>query len=441
MCERLILIAVQTGKTDVGPSLAELSELAATAGAEVLGQLTQQLEHIHPGHYLGSGKLDELKEMIAATGATGVVCDDELSPAQYRNMEKILETKILDRTMLILDIFAGNAKSAEGIAQVELAQLNYRLSRLAGQGTSLSRLGGGIGTRGPGEKKLETDRRHIRNRIAVLSRELKEIEARRRLLRTKRQRALVPVVALTGYTNAGKSTVMNMLSGADVLAENRLFATLDTTTRLTYGANNTQFLLTDTVGFIKKLPHQLIKAFRATLSELKYADILVHIVDASNAAHRQRTDVVISTLTSLGIGDKPIITVYNKTDLWQDKSLPRHDEILPRHDEILPRHDEILPRAENSAATLRLCALTGAGGGELLEAIENEINKLKPEITALLPYNNGGLLNLIHKNGAVLSIEYKESGIQVCACVPPPLANKLEQFLIDDVDKAGPLTL
>lgn len=409
--EQFVLIAVETknAATEAAASLDELAELVRTLDATVSGTLIQNLESIHPGHYFGKGKLDELKDLIAATGATGVICDDELSPAQYKNMEKILDAKIIDRTTLILDIFAMNAKSAEGKAQVELAQLNYRLSRLAGLGKSLSRLGGGIGTRGPGEKKLETDRRHIRNRITQLSHELKEIEARREVLRTKREKTGIPVVSLVGYTNAGKSTIMNLLAESDVLAMNKLFATLDTTTRNMRLPNGGEFLLTDTVGFIQKLPHQLIKAFRATLEELKYADILVHVVDSSSPSKDMQMDVVYKTLSGLGLSEKPVITVYNKTDLEAAQSFPND---------------------QNAKDTVKLSALTGNGKDDLLKAIESQVKKLKTEVAALIPFSEGALLNLIHKNGEILFEEYEANGIKIVAYVPHDIEKRLERYML-----------
>lgn len=409
--ESFILIAVETkgAAKEAEVSLDELAELVRTLDSAVSGTLVQNLESIHPGHYFGKGKLDELRDLIAATGATGVICDDELSPAQYKNMERILNTKIIDRTTLILDIFAMNAKSAEGKAQVELAQLNYRLSRLAGLGKSLSRLGGGIGTRGPGEKKLETDRRHIRNRITQLSHELKEIEGRREVLRSKREKTGIPVVSLVGYTNAGKSTIMNLIAESDVLAMNKLFATLDTTTRNVCLPNGGEFLLTDTVGFIQKLPHQLIKAFRATLEELKYADILIHVVDSANTNMDMQMDVVYKTLSGLGLSQKPVITVFNKTDLEAAKTFPND---------------------KSAVATVKLSALTGDGKDDLLKAIESEIQKLKIEVAALIPFSEGGLLNLIHKNCEILLEEYEAGGTKIVAYVPPDIEKRLEKYRV-----------
>ena len=280
--ERVILVGVSLQENDdTEDSLAELGELAETAGALVVGSAIQNRESVHPGTYVGKGKLQELRQLAAELDATGIICDDELSPAQLRNMEDALECKVMDRTLVILDIFAARASTSEGKIQVELAQLKYRLGRLAGLGTSLSRLGGGIGTRGPGEKKLEMDRRLIKNRISQLNRELSQVKMHREVTRSQRERSQVKVAAIVGYTNAGKSTLLNHLTHASVLEEDKLFATLDPTTRNLKLDSGQELLLTDTVGFIRKLPHHLIEAFRSTLEEAKYADIIIHVVDSS----------------------------------------------------------------------------------------------------------------------------------------------------------------
>ena len=301
MEEKVILIGVSEQEgDDAEDSLAELAELVKTAGAVVVGTLIQKRESIHPGTYVGTGKVDEIAQLLAATGATGIVCDDELSPAQMKNLESILATKVMDRTLIILDIFAARATTSEGKIQVELAQLKYRLSRLSGLGKSMSRLGGGIGTRGPGEKKLEMDRRLINDRIAQLNRELKEVVKHRDITRAKREKNDVPVVAIVGYTNAGKSTLLNHLTDAEVLEEDKLFATLDPTTRVLELDGHQQILLTDTVGFIRKLPHHLIEAFKSTLEEAKYADYIFHVVDASNPQMDKQMHIVFETLDRLG---------------------------------------------------------------------------------------------------------------------------------------------
>ena len=280
--EKVVLVGVELNPLDdCEKSLEELAELAKTAGAVTVGKMIQPRDSFHPATYIGKGKLEELRLMIDELGATGIICDDELSPAQLRNLEDVLNTKIMDRTMVILDIFAARASSSEGKIQVEMAQLKYRSTRLAGLGTTLSRLGGGIGTRGPGEKKIETDRRIIRDRIAHLSGELKEIKSHRDVQRQNRQDSSTPVAAIVGYTNAGKSTLLNRLTDAGVLSEDKLFATLDPTTRALTLPNKEKVLMTDTVGFIRKLPHNLIEAFKSTLEEAKYADMIIHVVDCS----------------------------------------------------------------------------------------------------------------------------------------------------------------
>lgn len=318
--EKVVLVAVNDCDNEqaVRESLDELAELVKTAGAETVGHLIQNREKIHSATYIGSGKLVELKNAVEVLHATGIVCDDELSPAQLKNLEKELNTKIMDRTMVILDIFAKRALTKEGKIQVELAQLKYRAARLVGLGSSLSRLGGGIGTRGPGEKKLEVDRRVINDRIAVLRHEVNDLQNHRNLAREKRSRNPIPVVAIVGYTNAGKSTLLNTLTNAGILEEDKLFATLDPTTRNYKLPSGQEILLTDTVGFIRKLPHHLIDAFRSTLEEARYADIILHIVDSSSEQMDSHLEIVYETLKNLQVTDKPVITFFNK----QDKLLP-----------------------------------------------------------------------------------------------------------------------
>ena len=313
--EKVILVGVSEQEgDDAEDSVTELAELVKTAGATVVGTLIQKRETIHPGTYVGTGKVEEIAQLIAQTGATGIVCDDELSPAQLRNLENMLDTKVMDRTLIILDIFAARATTSEGKIQVELAQLKYRLSRLSGLGKTMSRLGGGIGTRGPGEKKLEIDRRLINDRIAQLNRELKEVVKHREITRAKRAKSEVPVVAIVGYTNAGKSTLLNHLTDAEVLEEDKLFATLDPTTRMLELDGHQQVLLTDTVGFIRKLPHHLIEAFKSTLEEAKYADYIFHVVDASNPQMDKQMHIVYETLDHLGVKNKKMVTLFNKMD-------------------------------------------------------------------------------------------------------------------------------
>lgn len=411
--ERLILVGIEQegGRSamETEACLDELEELVKTAGGTAVGRMIQRRECVHPGHYLGKGKLEELKMMLHAFDATGVVCDDELSPAQLKNMEQILETKVMDRTIVILDIFAARALSGEGKIQVELAQLKYRLSRLAGLGTSLSRLGGGIGTRGPGEKKLETDRRHIKERIAELNREAGEIRTHRELLRAQRQKKSTPVVSLAGYTNAGKSTLINTLTGAGVLAENKLFATLDTTTRKVELPNGSEILLTDTVGFIQKLPHHLIQAFRATLEEMKYADILLHVVDASNPEREEQMRVVYQTLDELGCGDTPVITVYNKMDLQPEMPLPQDG---------------------HARDAVRISAASGEGLEELLESIERLLQTFRRTMRALVPYTEGGLIGWMHGRCEILREEHTAEGVLLEAAVDEEAANRLEKYRI-----------
>lgn len=323
--ERYILLGVETGRDEMIESLDELEELVRTAGGECVDKIIQTREHIDRAYYFGSGKLLEVRQLIDEYNAqahepaiTGVVCDDELSPTQLSNLEKILDCKILDRTQVILDIFAGRASTREGRIQVELAQLKYRASHLVGAGKAMSRLGGGIGTRGPGETKLESDRRVIHNRISVLKKELDKVKKHRDVTRGRRDKINMPTVAIVGYTNAGKSTLLNRLTKAGVLAEDKLFATLDPTTRRLGYPDGSGVLMTDTVGFIRKLPHNLVDAFKSTLEEAKYADIILHVVDAANIAHDTQMDVVYQTLTELGVEGKPIITAYNKVDLLHD---------------------------------------------------------------------------------------------------------------------------
>lgn len=320
--ERVILVGVDTeGGETAERSLDELAELAATAGAEVTGRLIQTRECVHPATYIGRGKLIELKELLWETEATGIICDDELSSTQLGNLEEELDCKVLDRTLLILDIFAARAVSGEGKIQVELAQLRYRASRLSGLGRSLSRLGGGIGTRGPGEKKLEMDRRLIRERISRLKKELADVERHRELLRSQRNQSGMKVAALVGYTSAGKSSIENALTNAGILEDAMLFSTLDTTTRALQLDGTQEILLTDTVGFIRKLPHHLIEAFKSTLEEAKYADIIIHVVDVSNPRMDEQMYVVYDTLRQMGAEGKPVITLFNKQDRLEKKKV------------------------------------------------------------------------------------------------------------------------
>lgn len=396
--ERVILVGVsQQDGDDAEDSVAELAELVETAGAVVVGTLIQKRENIHPGTYVGTGKVFELEELIEQTGATGIVCDDELSPAQLKNLEEALKTKVMDRTLIILDIFAARASTSEGKIQVELAQLKYRLSRLSGLGRSLSRLGGGIGTRGPGEKKLEMDRRLINSRVAQLNRELQEVQRHREVNRQQRKRSGIPVVAVVGYTNAGKSTLLNHLTNAEVLEEDKLFATLDPTTRILELINHQKVLMTDTVGFIRKLPHHLIDAFRSTLEEAKYADIILHVVDASNPQMDKQMYIVYDTLRNLEVEGKKIITAFNKTD---------------RIGQPEPLHDF---RAER---TVHISAKYGDGLEDLKNILEEILREEKDFLECTIPYRDAGVIQKIREKGELLSEEYREDGIFVRAWVP-----------------------
>ncbi len=396
--EKVILVGVETGgEAPAEQSLDELAELAKTAGASVAGRLIQTRESIHPGTYVGKGKLLELKELIWETDATGIICDDELTSAQLGNLEEELEVKIMDRTLLILDIFAARAVSGEGKIQVELAQLRYRASRLTGLGRSLSRLGGGIGTRGPGEKKLEMDRRLIRERISRLKRELKDVERHRELIRSRRVQSGLKVAALVGYTSAGKSSIENALTDAGILTDAMLFSTLDTTTRSLQLDNTQEILITDTVGFIRKLPHHLVEAFKSTLEEAKYADIIIHVVDASNPQMDTQMHVVYETLRQLGVEDRPVITLFNKQDKLETQVRQRDFQ------------------ADYSILT---SAKTGQGLDELKAALLEIIRKDQIYIERLYDFSEAGKIQLIRSRGQLLSEEYVPEGISVKAYVP-----------------------
>ncbi len=406
LTESVILAAVQLqGDDSTGRSLDELEELAETAGAVTVGRVIQKRERVHPGTYLGKGKIDEVRAMALAADATGMICDDELSPAQMENLERELGMKVMDRTLLILDIFAKRALTSEGKIQVELAQLRYRASRLTGLRSSLSRLGGGIGTRGPGEKKLEMDRRLIRERISVLKKELSEVERHRTLLREGRGMGLRRSAALVGYTNAGKSTILNTLTGSDVLSEDRLFATLDPTTRALTLKDGQQILLTDTVGFIHKLPHHLVEAFRSTLEEVKYADYLIHVVDAANPQAPMQMAVVYDTLQMLGAQGKTVITVFNKQDLLEPEEEPLRDF--------------------HADYTIRASAVTGEGMDELCRILETILLEDMISIERLYPYGEAGKVALIRDRGQLLSEEYTPEGIAVTARIPRDIYTKV----------------
>ena len=403
--ERVILVGIDTGNEDAANrSLDELSELAKTAKAAVVGRLIQPRESAHPGTYIGKGKLTELKDLIWETDATGIICDDELTSAQLGNLEEELSCKIIDRTLLILDIFAARAVSGEGKIQVELAQLRYRASRLAGLGRSLSRLGGGIGTRGPGEKKLEMDRRLIRERISRLKKELKDVEKHRELIRTQRKQSGLKVAALVGYTSAGKSSIENVLTNAGILEDAMLFSTLDTTTRSLVLDNTQEILVTDTVGFIRKLPHHLVEAFQSTLEEAKYADIIIHVVDASNPQMDEQMHVVYDTLRQLGAADRPVITLFNKQDKLESAGSYRDFQ------------------AEYS---IPASAKTGEGLAELKKALLEIVRREQIYVERLYDFSEASKIQLIRSRGQLLSEKYVPEGIEVKAYVPKDIYGKV----------------
>ena len=403
--ERVILVGVSlSDQDDTQKSLDELKELAATAGAETVGTVIQNREQMHPGTYIGIGKIEELKDLLWELDATGIICDDELSPAQMKNLQDELDTKVMDRTLVILDIFASRASTSEGKIQVELAQLKYRQSRLTGFGTAMSRLGGGIGTRGPGEKKLEMDRRLIKSRIAQLNRELKDVKRHREVTREQRNRNRIPVAAIVGYTNAGKSTLLNSLTGAGILAEDKLFATLDPTTRGLKLPSGQEILLTDTVGFIRKLPHHLIEAFRSTLEEAKYADLILHVVDMANPQMDEQMFIVYETLKNLEVTDKPVITIFNKMDKAGNQQIIRDF---------------------HADYTVKISAKMKDGISELLQTIEAVLREQKVAIENLYSYQEAGKIQLIRKYGELQQEDYRDDGIFVRAFVPVEIYDKV----------------
>lgn len=403
--ERVILVGVQENDgDDTEESLQELAELAKTAGAEVVGTVIQKRERIHSGTYVGKGKIDEIRTLLNALDATGIICDDELSPVQMNHLQQELESKIMDRTLLILDIFASRAVTKEGKIQVELAQLRYRAVRLVGLGSSLSRLGGGIGTRGPGEKKLEMDRRLIKERISQLKKELEHVKKHRELLREGRKKDRVMTAAIVGYTNAGKSTLLNTLTDAGVLSEDKLFATLDPTTRLLELDGGQRIYLTDTVGFIRKLPHHLIEAFKSTLEEAKYADVILHVVDASNPQVEEQMFIVYETLRELGVKDKTIVTLFNKQDRLAG------NEIL---------------RDFKADYVLKISARTGLGLDELKNTLEKILIGNQIYIERVLDYKDAGMLQLVRKYGQLIEEKYTENGIEIKARVPKDIYGRL----------------
>ena len=403
--ERVILVGVQLDDDDdAESSLEELKELADTAGAVTVGKVIQPRDSFHPATYVGKGKLEELKVLIDQLDATGIICDDELTPAQLKNLEDELATKVMDRTMVILDIFAAHATTSEGKIQVEMAQLKYRMTRLAGLGTTLSRLGGGIGTRGPGEKKIETDRRIIRDRITRLSRQLKEVSSHREITRQQRSEDSVMTAAIVGYTNAGKSTLLNRLTDSDVLSQDKLFATLDPTTRMLKLTNKEKILLTDTVGFIRKLPHNLIEAFKSTLEEARYSDIIIHVVDCSNPDMDRQIKTVYDTLQQLEVKDKIVVTLFNKCDKLQD--IPVLKDLNARY-------------------TINISAKTGEGLEKLDEVLQEIIRESRIYIERCFGYNEAGKIQLIREHGQLMKEEYTQDGIEIQAYVPQSVYGKL----------------
>lgn len=403
--EKVILVGVQLDDDDdAESSLEELKELADTAGAVTVGKVIQPRDSFHPATYVGKGKLEELRVLIDQLDATGIICDDELTPAQLKNLEDELATKVMDRTMVILDIFAAHATTSEGKIQVEMAQLKYRMTRLAGLGTTLSRLGGGIGTRGPGEKKIETDRRIIRDRITRLSRQLKEVSSHREITRQQRSEDSVMTAAIVGYTNAGKSTLLNRLTDSDVLSQDKLFATLDPTTRMLKLTNKEKILLTDTVGFIRKLPHNLIEAFKSTLEEARYSDIIIHVVDCSNPDMDRQIKTVYDTLQQLEVKDKIVVTLFNKCDKLQD--IPVLKDLNARY-------------------TINISAKTGEGLEKLDEVLQEIIRESRIYIERCFGYNEAGKIQLIREHGQLMKEEYTQDGIEIQAYVPQSVYGKL----------------
>ncbi|MCU1601881.1 MAG: GTP-binding protein HflX [Frankiales bacterium] len=416
--ERVVLMGVYPRGEDADVSLFELKALAETAGCEVLEGLLQRKDFPDPKSYVGSGKAQELRDVVLSTGADTVICDGELSPGQLRALEDLVKVKVIDRTWLILDIFATHATSREGKAQVELAQMSYLLPRLRGWGESLSRQGGGaggsggggVGTRGPGETKIETDRRRIRNRQAKLAREIKEMKTARDVKRQERKRNSVPSVAIAGYTNAGKSSLLNRLTGAGVLVENALFATLDPTVRKAQTPSGREFTLTDTVGFVRRLPHQLVEAFRSTLEEVGDADLILHVVDGSHPDPEGQLQAVRAVFVEIDANDVPEIVIINKADLADPLVLSR-----------------IQRREKHSVA---VSALTGAGLPELVQLLEDEVPRPSELVQVVLPYAAGRLVARIHDEGEVLAEEHLEEGTKLKARVGPQLAAELAEYLV-----------
>jgi len=408
--EKVVLVGVWTqgSALDAENSLKELAALAETAGSQVMEALIQRRDKPDSATFIGSGKVKEVREAVVATGADTVVCDGELSPAQLRTLEQKVKVKVIDRTALILDIFAQHAKSREGKAQVELAQMSYMLPRLRGWGESLSRQAGGIGGRGPGETKIETDRRRINDKMSKLRREIKEMKISRDTKRNERRRNNIPSVAIAGYTNAGKSSLLNRLTGADVLVENALFATLDPTVRKTQSADGRIYTFVDTVGFVRHLPHQLVEAFKSTLEEVSESDLIVHVVDGSHPDPQEQLRAVRQVINEIGGGEIMEIIAINKADV----SAP---EVLMN-----------LLRNESNASAIS--ARTGYGVDTLVKAIEAALPKPKVEINAVIPFSRGDLVSAVHVQGEIISEEYLPEGTKIHAMVGGALAQKIQML-------------
>ena len=411
--ERAVLVGLNAdcftkAQTATDETLEELEALLETAGGFCTGKVLQN-RHTPDSHsFIGEGKAQEVRMLVEATASTMVVFDNELSPGHIRALEEILGVTVLDRSALILDIFAQRAKTKEGRLQVELAQYQYLLPRLSGMGKSLSRQGGGIGTRGPGETKLESDRRHIRERISRLQQELQQVRQVRGVQRERRMKNSVPVVAIVGYTNAGKSTLLNQLTGAGIPANNRLFDTLDTTSRQLTVSDNLDVILSDTVGFIAKLPHHLVDAFRATLEELEYADLLLHVIDSADPNREEHISVVDGLIAKLAKPETPVLRLYNKAELVSPTEIPIGEDVVP------------------------ISAKTGRGMDNLLSAIEKALGHSRHHVILMLPYSQGGLVDTLHKNAQVLKVDYTGEGIQVETVLDPILYGKLREFIVKE---------
>ena len=408
--EKVVLVGVWTegSAKDADNSIKELAALAETAGSQVMEALIQRRDKPDSATFIGSGKVNEVRHAVVATGADTVVCDGELSPAQLRTLEQKVKVKVIDRTALILDIFAQHAKSREGKAQVELAQMSYMLPRLRGWGESLSRQAGGIGGRGPGETKIETDRRRINDKMAKLRREIKDMKISRDTKRSERRKNNIPSVAIAGYTNAGKSSLLNRLTGADVLVENALFATLDPTVRKTESSDGRIYTLVDTVGFVRHLPHQLVEAFKSTLEEVSESDLIVHVVDGSHPDPFEQLRAVRQVISEIGGGEIMEIIAINKADIASPEVLM-----------------EILRKESNAYA---ISARTGYGVDNLIKAVEQALPKPKVEIKAIIPFSRGDLVSAVHEQGEIISEEYLPEGTKLHAMVGGALARKIEML-------------